>query len=210
MPVTTVRDVREVGPQTIAIELESPTEFEAEPGQFVLIRAPVDGDVESGYYTLSSPVVDETFQVTAEYDDNGTVGPWLSEREVDDEVEFEGPFGDITYTGEDDVVVMAGGPGIGPAVGIAERAIDTDAMANVIYQAETPAYEDRLQTLNDRGAQIEIISDSTDLANKLQAADSNATIYVFGFAAFVSEAQDALSAADIDPDSAHIESFGPE
>jgi ferredoxin-NADP reductase len=74
MAVTTVRDVREVGPQTIAVELESPSEFEAEPGQFVLIKAPVDGEVESGHYTLSSPVAGATSETTAEYEESGTVG----------------------------------------------------------------------------------------------------------------------------------------
>jgi len=37
---------------------------------------------------------------------------------------IEGPFGRITYDGADDVVAVAGGPGIGPSVAVAEAAHD--------------------------------------------------------------------------------------
>lgn len=210
MSVAIVRGIKEVGPQMIAVELESPPDFEAEPGQFVLVEAPIDGETESGYYTLSSPVVGETFEITAKYDSSGTVGPWLADRDVDDEIEIKGPFGDIQYTGGHDVIVLASGPGIGPAVGIAERARDTDSAATIIYQTETPAYEDRLKELELREAQIHIVTGPGHLADRLRAADSDATVYVFGFAEFISSAKDALATAAIDSGSVHVESFGPE
>lgn len=210
MPVTTVRTIREVGPQTIAIELESPPDFDAEPGQFVLVRVPVDDDTETGYYTLSSPSVGETFEITAKYDSSGTVGPWLAEREAGDEIEFEGPYGDIRYTGGHDIIVAASGPGIGPAVGIAERARDTDAEATIIYQTETPAYVDRLEQLSERGAQVQFTSGYDEMVDLLQSTDSSTSIYVFGFAAFISSTRDALSTVGIDLDTVHIENFGPE
>jgi len=210
MSVATVQGIKEVGPQMIAIKLESPPEFEAEPGQFVLVEAPIDGETESGYYTLSSPVVGETFEITAKYDSSGTVGPWLADRDRDDEIEIKGPFGDIQYTGGHDVIVMASGPGIGPAVGITERARNTDSAATIIYQTKTPAYEDRLEKLELREAQIHIVSDSEDLTDRLQATDSNPTVYVFGFSAFISSARDALKAAAIDFRSVYFENFGPE
>jgi ferredoxin-NADP reductase len=194
----------------IAIKLESPPEFEAEPGQFVLVEAPIDGETETGYYTLSSPVVGETFEITAKYDSSGTVGPWLADRDLDDEIEIKGPFGDIQYTGGHNVIVMASGPGIGPAVGITERARNTDSAATIIYQTKTPAYEDRLEKLELREAEIHIVSDSDDLTDRLQVTDSNATVYVFGFSAFISAARDALKAAAIDSGSVYFENFGPE
>ena len=51
----TVRAVDTVGPDTIALELDTPDGFEAKPGQFVLVSATVDGEELSRYYTLSSP-----------------------------------------------------------------------------------------------------------------------------------------------------------
>ncbi|MFQ3294681.1 MAG: ferredoxin-NADP reductase [Natrialbaceae archaeon] len=208
MPLATVRTVREVGSQMIAIELESPPEFDADPGQFVKVEATKDGDTESGYYTLSSPTIDETFEITAKYDSSGTVGPWLAEREAGDEISFTGPYGDIRYTGGHDVVVVASGPGIGPAVGIAERALDTGAEATVIYH-EASAYSDRLEQLDERGARIHYVSEYHEIVDQFQSADSSAT-YVFGFAEFISSAKDALAAAGIDSEVVHIENFGPE
>jgi len=41
-----VREVREVGPDTVALTFEAPAEFAAEPGQFVRILAEFDGEEE--------------------------------------------------------------------------------------------------------------------------------------------------------------------
>jgi ferredoxin-NADP reductase len=212
MSVATVQGIKEVGPEMIAVKLESPPEFEAEPGQFVLVKARIDGEIESEYYMLSSPLVGETLEITAKYDSSGTVSPWLADRDFDGEIEIEitGPFGDIQYTGGHDVIIMASGPGIGPAVGITERARDTDSAATIIYQTKTPAFEDRLEELARRKAQIHIVSDSDDLTDHIQATDSNATVYVFGFSAFISSARDALKAAEIDSESVYFENYGPE
>jgi len=212
MSVATVREIKEVGPEMIAVKLESAPEFEAEPGQFVLVEAQIEGETASEYFTLSSPLVGETFEITAKYDSSGTVGPWLADRDLDDEIEFEikGPFGDIQYRGGHDVIIMASGPGIGPAVGITERARDTDSAATIIYQTKTPAFEDRLEELESRKAEIHIVSDSDELTDRLQATDSNATVYVFGFSAFISSTRDALKAAAIDPGPIYFENFGPD
>ena len=74
--------VREIGPDDIAIDIETPDGFEARPGQFVKLT----GDGESRFYTISSPDVDGSFEVTVEVDPEGTLGPWLAAREPDDTV----------------------------------------------------------------------------------------------------------------------------
>jgi ferredoxin-NADP reductase len=78
----TVAAVEGVGEDAIAIDFESPDGFEARPGQFVKVALPIDegtnGDGEDGdettesrFYTISSPDVRDTFEITVEIDPDG-------------------------------------------------------------------------------------------------------------------------------------------
>jgi ferredoxin-NADP reductase len=208
MPRLDIVGREDAGENTVAITVESPPDFEAYPGQFVLVRATIDGEEETGYYTISSPEIGDSFEMTVEYHPDGTLGPWLEERSVGEELTVEGPFGDVTYRGEDDAVVIAGGPGIGPAVGIAERARDADRDATIVFGGQNPAHADRLADLEAAGATM-IRTD--DLGDAIESLDLSAgTIYVFGFQGFVEETKAALTAAGVDLDAVEIESFGPE
>ncbi|SDZ82068.1 Ferredoxin-NADP reductase [Haloplanus vescus] len=206
MTQTTVTAIEEVGTRTVALELETPEGFDADPGQFVLVRATVDGVEETGYYTLSSPDAEETMEITVEYVPEGTLAPWLAEREPGDTVEIEGPFGDVQYTGDGDAIVVAEGPGIGPAVGIAERATRADHDATVVFWGEEPPHRDRLDALESAGATVLLVSSLDEAADTLAAA-GDATVYVFGFESFVRDAKTVADAVGVDD--LQAESFGP-
>ncbi|GGN09794.1 ferredoxin reductase domain-containing protein [Halarchaeum nitratireducens] len=213
MPTLTVAAVADVGPQTVAIELDAPASFDAAPGQFVLVRRP--GGDDAGYYTISSPAVAETFEITVGYpvdeSPEESLGTWLARREVGDEIEIEGPLGTIEYRGEGDVAVYAAGPGIGPAVGVAERAIESGHDATVVYRGDAPPHRARLDALAEAGATVAVVDSLDDLADFDADHPSVPTpaVYVFGFDDFVAEAKALLEAADRDPAEAAIESFGP-
>lgn len=220
MTEVTVAAVEEVGTRTVALTLETPEGFDAEPGQFLLVRATVDGSEErrssgnrseageveeTGYYTLSSPDTDGTMEITVEYVPEGTLAPWLAERTAGDTVEIEGPFGDVRYTGEGDAVVLAEGPGIGPAVGIAERAREDGHDATVVFWGEDPPHRDRLDALEADGATVLVVESLDEAVDSL--TESDATVYVFGFESFVRDAKtvaEATGAVDV-----RAESFGP-
>ncbi|MFD1562057.1 ferredoxin--NADP reductase [Haloarchaeobius amylolyticus] len=208
-PVT-VASVSEVGPGTVALELETPADFDAKPGQFVLLRAEPDDEVLSRHYTLSSSSVEETFELTVGIDPDGNLSPWLADLEGGETVHIEGPFGRITYAGEDDVVAVAGGPGVGPAVAIAEAAHDAGHDAVVIYQDDEPAHEDRLEALEDAGATVTVLDESADedLADAVATHREDGQLYAFGFDDFVTFVADAIDDAGGDPDEALIENFG--
>jgi ferredoxin-NADP reductase len=221
MTAVTVDAVEEVGTRTVALELRTPDGFDAEPGQFLLVRATVDGGEEqrssgnrsetgeveeTGYYTLSSPDVEGTMEITVEYVPEGTLAPWLAERTPGDEVEIEGPFGDVRYTGDGPAVVLAEGPGIGPAVGIAERAREAGHDATVIFWGEDPPHRDRLDALDADGATVLVVG-SLDEAVDTIADAADATVYVFGFESFVRDAKTVAEAAGVD--GVRAESFGP-
>lgn len=220
MTQATVTAIEEVGTQTVALELETPEGFDADPGQFLLVRATVDGseerrssgnrsetgDVEeTGYYTLSSPDTDGTLEITVEYVPEGTLAPWLAEREPGDTLEIEGPFGDVQYTGDGNAVVVAEGPGIGPAVGIAERARRAGHDATIVFWGEEPPHRDRLEALEADGATILLVESLDEAADTLADAD-DATVYVFGFESFVRDAKTVAEAVGAD---VQAESFGP-
>ncbi|MFC7128796.1 FAD-dependent oxidoreductase [Haloferax chudinovii] len=211
--IVTVAAVSDVGPGTVAIEFETPDGFEAEPGQFVKLSAEVDGESYARFYTLSSPGVGDTFEVTVGIDpeEAGPFSRHLDSLAAGDDVEISGPFGRSYYDGESRVVVLAGGPGVGPAVGIAEAAVADGNEAAVVYLDDAPAHEERLSALRDDGASVVVTGDESDLADAVVDAltgDEGEQVFVYGFADFVENATDAVEAAGGDADAAKVENFG--
>jgi 3-phenylpropionate/trans-cinnamate dioxygenase ferredoxin reductase subunit len=211
-----IRAVRRVGPDAIALDLETPPDFAAQPGQFVQLSARVDDEEITRHYTLSSPDVGETFEVTIGVDPEGTLSPWLAEADPGTTVEVAGPFGRSFYEGEDAVLILAGGPGVGPAVGIGERVMADGGNVAVVYCNDHPVHEDRLAGLSAGGATVVIVSGGPDgvvgtafdeaVATALD--DVNGQVFVYGFADFLDDAIAAVEAAGGDPDDAKTENFG--
>ena len=204
----TVESAESVGPDTYALRFRAPEGFAAEPGQFVKLGTEIDGESVARFYTLSSPRVGDTFEVTVgiDPDEGGEFSAFLADAEAGTEMTLTGPFGDQHYDGEARAVVIAGGPGVGPAVAIAERAIDEDAEAAVVYRDDDAAHADRIDALRDRGAAIRLLGSDDDLtdavADVLTGADGE-TVFVYGFADLVADA-----AAGGDADAAKVENFG--
>jgi len=207
---TTVSDVRSVGPDAVAIDLETPTAFDAAPGQFVKFSLPAVSD-ESRFYTVSSPDVEATFEITVGIDPAGELGPHIADLSPGDEVAISGPFGSAYYEGEGRVVVLAGGPGVGPAIGIAERALDDGGEAALVYRDDEPIHEARLAALADRGAFVRVIETDgavADAARESITGDPAEQVFVYGFADFLDVATDAIETAGGDAEAAKVENFG--
>lgn len=207
---TTVAAVHPAGPDAVALELDTPDGFVAQPGQFVRLGVEIDDQVESRFYTLSSPDTDDTMEVTLTYDPESVVGARLAGLSAGDTVTVAGPFGDAHYDGEPHALVLAGGPGVGAAVGIAERALAEGNEATVVYHDTEPLHEERLSTLANAGATVTVVSDADRLASAVEeTATGDETAFVYGFDDFVSLASEALTASGFDADAAAVESFGP-
>lgn len=204
-----VRSVETVGDDVIAITFESPHDFDGEPGQFVRLSATVDGDVVQRFYTLSSPDTTETFEVTVAIDPDGSLGPWLVDRDPGDSIAVSGPYGDHFYEGEEGVVVIAAGPGIGPAIAIGERTIREGGTVALVYPDTLEVHGDRLDALAAEGADLVTFEDDLDEAVSRATSTVDGTPFVYGFESFVSEAVRALENVGIDATDVKIESFGP-
>jgi 3-phenylpropionate/trans-cinnamate dioxygenase ferredoxin reductase subunit len=205
----TVADVRTVGPNAIAIDIRTPDAFDAQPGQFVKLTLAVDGEDESRFYTISSPDVEGTFEMTVGIDPDGEVAPHLRELEAGDTLRISGPFGSDYYEGEARAILLAGGPGIGPAIGIAERALSDGNEAVVVYRDDEPIHEDRLQRLSEQGVSVDVLDADADLTDAVAAAAADGgQLFIYGFAEFLDDATAALEAAGVDTEDAKVENFG--
>ncbi len=206
-----VVSVRTVGSDAIALELRSPDGFDARPGQFVKLSATVDGEEVSRFYTVSSSHITETFETTLTIDPTGTFGPYLSSLEEGDTIGVAGPFGNAYYEDEEQTLIVAGGPGVGPAVGIGERTLADGGETAVVYVDEDPIHEDRLSALSEQGGTVIVVSDVAALPAAIEEATAGGEpqSFVYGFAGFLDAATDALVGAGVDAEAAKLENFGP-
>ena len=207
---TTVRAVRDVGPDTVAIELASPDGFSAAPGQFVKLTTTLDGDDESRFYTVSSPDTDETFELTVGYDpeDGGAFSEYLLGLTDDDTVTVTGPFGSDFYEGESRSLVLAGGPGVGPAVGIAEAALRDGNEVTVVYRDDAPVHEERLSAVAAAGGEVYVLADDSEVDDAVAESYDDQQVFVYGFADFLDLATAAVETAGGSTEDAKVENFG--
>ncbi len=207
----TVTHAEDVGPQTVAISFETPSGFAADPGQFVKLTAEIDGESYSRFYTLSSPDVEDTFEVTIgiDPDESGPFSEHLAALSAGDTLEMSGPFGSDYYEGESRVVVLAGGPGVGPAVGIGERALADGGSVAIVYQDDNPAHEKRLSALREAGGSVTITdSEIAGSVAEVLTGQKDEQLFVYGFGTFVEKATAAIEAAGGDPENTKVENFG--
>jgi ferredoxin-NADP reductase len=209
----TVSSVETVGRDTYALRFDAPDGFAAEPGQFVKLGTEIDGESVARFYTLSSPTVGDSFEVTVgiDPDEGGEFSAFLADAEAGTEMTLSGPFGDQHYDGEPRAVVIAGGPGVGPAVAIAERPLDDGAEAAVVYRDDDVSHADRLDRLEERGAAIRLLDADEPLDDAVAEAltgSEGETVFVYGFADLVADAEAAIEAAGGDADAAKVENFG--
>ncbi|MFB6179303.1 MAG: FAD-dependent oxidoreductase [Halorientalis sp.] len=207
----TIAAVESVGDDAIVIEFESPRDFEARPGQFLKLGTVVDGEQVNRFYTISSADVAETFEVTIEIDPEGELGPHLEALTVGDTLTMSGPYGNDYYEGEPRVVVLAGGPGVGPAIGIARRAIADGGEAAIVYCDDDHIHEETLDSLEADGVAVRFLAadaDMTDTVADVITGDDGEQVFVYGFADFLDDATAAIEATGINPEAAKVENFG--
>lgn len=204
--------VEDVGANTIAVTFASPEDLSAEPGQFVRLTTTIDGEEYGRFYTISSPAVTDTFEVTVGLDpeEGGPFSEFFETLETGETLEMSGPFGDQYYDGEPRAVVLAGGPGVGPAIAIAERALSADNEAAVVYRFDgAPAHGSRLENLRKRGATVRVTDSPLDVpVAEVVTGAPGEQLFVYGFEEFIELAKQAVESAGKAFDDAKVESFG--
>jgi cytochrome-b5 reductase len=205
--------VEDCGPNAVAISIETPDGFQARPGQFVRLTASLADEDVSRFYTISSPDVDGTFELTVGYDpdEGGSFSEYLLSLKPGASVTIAGPFGNDFYEDEPRVVVLAGGPGVGPAVGIAERALADGGEAAVVYLDDEPLHEDRLAALEAAGAEVFVLAAESEVkaaVSDVLTGREDEQVFVYGFEEFLELAEAAIEAGGGEYAAAKSENFG--
>ena len=204
-----VAEIRSVGENTFTAAFEVPAAFTACPGQFISVSMADNDSSESSFYTISSPHADGTVEIVFDAGPDSELGRHLADSDPGTTVSVAGPIGETYYEGDRSVVVLAGGPGIGAAIGIGERALAEDHNVAVVYDG-TPACEPQLQKLSTGGAHVDIVKDEDRLAEAVSKAleTVDGSVMIYGYDEFVERATDALAATGEDPEAASTSNYG--
>lgn len=207
---TRIVSVTQVGHGGVAVEIETPESFAAQPGQFVKLTATIDGAEQSSMFTISSPDTEGTFETTVAVDPDGDLSPWLADAKPDTSVGVSGPYGRAFYEGEFRTVILSGGPGIGPALALAERTVQEGGESAIVYRDDEPLHLDRLATLRERGITVTVLDSDDSLEAALEPVIrgiDDEQVFVYGFQPFVETAQ-AILAETGGVTNPKIENFG--
>lgn len=206
---TTVTQIEDVGPDALAITANTPTNFTAQPGQFVRVRVERPSGSVDRYYTVSSPFVSKTFEMTVTIDPGGELSPWFETLSSGDTIQFSGPFGATYYTDEEHTIALGSGPGIGPAIAVAERTLAEGGTTTVICHGEDILHESRLADLAANGSSVYFTdSDERFTETVTSLHETGSSVFVYGFSSFAELAKQTLDEAGYPAENVSIENFG--
>jgi ferredoxin-NADP reductase len=162
--VATVAEVRPETPRTKTLVLDVPEWKGHRAGQHVDVRLTAeDGYQAQRSYSIASPSLEGSLELTVERIDDGEVSPYLTgEARPGDRFEVRGPIGgyfvwDPNASGE--VLLVAGGSGVVPLMAMArQRAAEGNRIPTwLLYSARTwedVIYRDELASLTGDGFDV--------------------------------------------------------
>lgn len=107
------------------------------PGQFITITVVPNGvPVKRSYTIASSPTRRDSCEITVKREENGTVSSYLHDSIHEGELlQFTGPSGQFTFTGEeaDSVVLIAGGVGVTPMMSAVRYLTDRSWSGEIFF-----------------------------------------------------------------------------
>ncbi|MCY3410147.1 MAG: hypothetical protein INQ03_00790 [Candidatus Heimdallarchaeota archaeon] len=78
---------------THTLTLQTPEDFHWQLGQFIMVRAEIDGVSVKRAYTISSSPTRKILQITVKQTDSPTMSKYLNEIEVGNQIDVKGPYG---------------------------------------------------------------------------------------------------------------------
>lgn len=156
-----VESVTEVGPSIVDVTVSTGSPFDFRPGQFAIVHGPQQQ--RRCYSFAGAPGEGHVRFVVKQYDGR-PVSTWVSQLSPGDDVEFEGPYGDVWLrdTGRP-MLMIAGGSGISAILGLARDAAARagDRPLTVVYGARTAAdlaLADELESLVAMHGQAQLLT----------------------------------------------------
>lgn len=232
-----ISGVRQEGADAVALEFVVPQELAGklafEPGQYLTLRADIDGqDVRRSYSIASAP--DAPLCVGVRQVEDGVFSTYAQGLKVGDTVQVMPPEGRFMLQNQQDILLIAAGSGITPMVAIAHGALAKGARVTLVYgnrdfkhvmfRSELEALKDQymgrftlihilsreeqdVPLLNGRitGEKIERMAKAG--AVDLQAADG---VFLCGPSGMITDVSAALAGLGVAENIIHSERFTPD
>ena len=151
-----IREIHNETPEAVAITFDVPNDLAAtfafQPGQFLTLRADVNGqDVRRSYSIASRPGAALTVGVKRV--EGGVFSTFAQGLEPGMTLSVMPPEGRFVDDGKDNIVLIAAGSGITPMVAIASNALDRGANVTLVYgnrRTDSIMFRDALDALKDQ------------------------------------------------------------
>lgn len=152
----TIREVRHETPDSVAISFDLPEAlneaFTWVPGQYLTLRAEVDGqDIRRSYSIASLP--GKPLTVGVKHVEGGAFSSFAQGLKAGDALQVMPPEGRFTCKSEDSLVLIAAGSGVTPMVAMAADALARGAEVTLIYGNRNTGsimFREALDGLKDR------------------------------------------------------------
>ncbi len=199
--------------------------FAYRPGQYVTLRAVIDGVAHLRSYSMSSaPVIDRDLKVTVKRVPDGLVSNWILDRlQPGDRIEVMPPIGTFTADETDrPLVAFAGGSGITPIFSILKdvlfRSARTVRLLFANHDRASAIFGSDLDGLAVRHLERLFLQHHSDVDSGFLAPDEivgfvdehrDATFYICGPSGFMETVESVLGELGIDESRIRREVFTP-
>ena len=231
--------VRQLTDDAVALRFDVPANltdtFTFVPGQYVTLRAPINGADIRRSYSICSSVNDNGFEVGIKAVTDGQFSSWAQTLKIGDQIDvmpaqgrFQAPIG-----GQHDYLLIAAGSGITPCLSIAKSVLDAEPQSKVTLifgnrSTQSVMFRDDLDILKDSHLERMIVmhvlsgeQQDVDILNgrisaalikelnqrKLVHLSDYDGIYICGPQAMTVAVSDMLVESGIGEDAIHIELF---
>lgn len=147
-----VTEVRNDTSHAVVVTFDAPVSFQFTPGQYLTLRATIDGqDLRRSYSIASEP--GQPLCVGIKQVDGGAFSTWAQGLQAGDRVQVMPPEGRFRLGDETRLLLIAAGSGITPMVAIAGAALARGAEVTLVYGNRTTSsimFRAALDALKDR------------------------------------------------------------
>jgi ring-1,2-phenylacetyl-CoA epoxidase subunit PaaE len=237
-----ISDVRQETEDTVSVAFEIPAELKAEyayePGQYLTLKANIDGEEVRRSYSICTAPFEQELRVAIKRVENGKFSTWATtELKAGDFMDVMTPSGNFmvktSNSNQKHYALFAAGSGITPVIAIAKAVLEEEpkssvtlfygnkGFSSIIFREEIEALKNANMT---RFNPIHVLSRES-LGNKLQKGRIDQEkvnqlhqaflrqsqpdgVYVCGPESMIHAVKDGLSAAGIGENAIHFELFG--
>ena len=158
-----IADIRQPSPESTALKFDIPEDLKADfafdPGQYLTLRATINGEDIRRSYSICSAQQDPHLEVGIKQVDGGRFSNFASELRVGDTLQVMPPQGRFTASIDEEAshnyLLLAAGSGITPCLSIAKSVLEQepDSQITLVYGNQSTAtvmFRDDINALKDR------------------------------------------------------------